>query len=140
MAKAADTGGQGTASSAKSAAKKPGPKKGARRGARGGVNKSEEIRVFARANPDLGPTAIANALTAKGVEVSPPQVSNVLTAANKKDKVKGKPGPKPGRRAAAAGGTTISIDSLVDAKRFAEKVGGVDEAKQLISALEKVAD
>ncbi|MEN1677945.1 MAG: hypothetical protein AAGJ46_00020 [Planctomycetota bacterium] len=110
--------------------------------ASGKVNKSQAIRDYDKANPGQGPTAIAKALSAKGIDVSPPQVSNVLSAAGKKKTKKRKPGPKPGpkpgRKAAAATGK-VSVDSLVDAKNFAEKVGGVDAAKELLTTLKKIS-
>ncbi|MEM9186668.1 MAG: hypothetical protein AAGB00_09260, partial [Planctomycetota bacterium] len=48
------------------------------------VNKSQAIRDYAAAHPSEGPTAVTKALAAKGIEVSPPQVSNVLSAAGRK--------------------------------------------------------
>ena len=116
---------------AKAAAKKPAKKTpGAKPGKRK-VNKSEAIRQYKAANPEAGPTAIADALTKKGIKVVPAQVSNVLTAAAKKD------GKAPrGRR---GGGDQVSLSSLMDTQAFIDKVGGVESAKQLLGAVEKLS-
>lgn len=98
------------------------------------INKSQAIRDYAAKNPKDGPTAVTKALAAKGIKVSPPQVSNVLSAAGKKKGAKK-------RVAKATGGAAadkVSLDSLIDAQKFADKVGGVDSAKQLLGAIEKL--
>lgn len=119
-------------------AAKKAPKKKAAGSAKQKVNKSQAIRDYNAKHPNDGPTAVTKALAAQGIKVTPPQVSNVLSAAGKKTKGK-KRGPKPGSKRGAASSTDkVSLDSLIDAQKFAEKVGGVDEAKQLIGALQKL--
>jgi hypothetical protein len=102
------------------------------------VNKSAAIRDFASKNPSLGPTAIAQALSAKGIPVSPSFVSVV----------KGKSsGPKRARNRRSSGstvrrtgGATVSIDQLKAAKRFANQMGGIDKAKAALAGLAQVLD
>ena len=56
-----------------------------------------------------------------------------------KKKRRGKPGPKPGRPAAAAAATDkVSLSSLIVAREFADKVGGVEQAQALLKALTKL--
>lgn len=104
------------------------------------VNKSQKIRDYKAEHPDEGPTAIATALTKQGIKVVPAQVSNVLSNASKKKggkKSVKKRGPKPGAKKAAAN-DKVSIGALIDARQFADKVGGVEAAKQLLNAVEKL--
>jgi hypothetical protein len=94
------------------------------------VNKSQAIRDYKEKNPDVGPTAIAEALTAKGVAVKPAQVSNALAAS----KTKKKAGRKPTLRAAAplATAATSNIDQLKSAAKLIAECGGVEEATQAL--------
>ena len=51
---------------------------------------------------------------------------------------KGKPGRKPGRPAGTSS-DAVSLASLIEARDFADKVGGVENAEQLLRALGKLA-
>ena len=111
----------------------------------GKVNKSAAIREFAAQNPDMGPTAIAKALSAQGIAMSPSFVSVVLT--KKKSSPKrgaAKRGPGRPRKAAAAASSSsnggLTIDQLKAAKKFANSVGGISEAKAAINALAVVME
>lgn len=118
----------------------------------GGMNKSAEIRAFKDANPGMGPTAISEALKKdKGLDVTPAFVSTVLSnakgpgaAKGKKGRRKKKGGKKVGRKAAAApvasGAGELSVDHLVKAKKLAEQMGGVAEAKAALDALSKIVE
>ncbi|MEM6328708.1 MAG: hypothetical protein AAF790_00510 [Planctomycetota bacterium] len=101
------------------------------------VNKSQAIRDYKAAHPDEGPTAIATALSKTGIKVVPAQVSNVLTNAAKK--TGGGGGQGRGGKAGAKAGDKVSLSSLMDTQAFVEKVGGVDSAKQLLGAVEKLS-
>ncbi len=86
------------------------------------------------AHPSAGPTEVSKALKAKGIAVSPAHVSNVRQA----DK-KGKGGAKRGRAAARTAkptnGELVNMAHLVEARRFAKSVGGVDQAVTLLQSL-----
>ena len=115
----------------KSAPKKSAPKPAARK-TRSKVNKSQRIREYAAKNPKAGPTEITRALAKDGIKVTPPLVSNVLGAAKRK---------KVGKRkavSAKAASDKVSLSDLVATGQFVDKVGGVDEAKALIKAIEKL--
>lgn len=108
------------------------------------VNKSQAIRDFADANPDAGPKAIVEGLAKKGIKVAPALVSNVKTAAANKKAGGKKPGRKPGRpagstaKAKAGSSDSVSLNALLDGQNFAEKVGGVEEAKKILTTLQKL--
>jgi hypothetical protein len=111
----------------------------AKRRRKGGPNKSQLIRDYAAANPNEGSQAIAAALKAShGISVTPAFVSTVKSNAKRKGKKRGR---KPGRPAAAAnGGSKVSMDVLLAAKTFAQKLGGVDKAKAAMDTLAKLLD
>ena len=102
----------------------------------GGPSKSEAIRNYKAAHADAGPKAIAEALTKDGTKVSAQFVSTVLSNARKKAG-KGRRGRRGGRRAAAG---SASLKQLVLAKKLAEKMGGVAEARQALNLLAKLLD
>ena len=104
----------------------------------GGPNKSEAIREYLKSKPDAGPTEVVNELKKKGITVAPALVSNVKAAlrGKKGGAKKGRPGRKPGRPAAAS--DSVSLASLIEARDFADKVGGVEKAQQLLRALGKL--
>ncbi len=108
--------------------------------AKASVNKSQAIRDYVAANPEAGPTEISKALSATGVSVSPSFVSLVR---NKSGGGSKKRGPKRGGKARAVrsnAASSVSIEDLKAAKRFAEKVGGVDKARETLSALSTILD
>src|SRR5579871_6578115 len=105
---------------ANSAVATPKRKKKARHGVR-----SQKIREYLENHPELGPTAIAKALSAQGLKVNATLVSNVKarleTAGGKK---------KRGRPAAANG--KLDFETLIEAKKFAEQVGSIAEARRIL--------
>lgn len=112
----------------------------------GGPNKSALIRDYFASNPKAGPTEVCKALKkSKNIDVAPALVSNVKAAMDgrkggKKKRRGAKPGPKPGRPAGrpAASSTDKVVSSLIEARAFADKVGGVDQAQALLKALGKL--
>ena len=112
------------------------------------VNKSEAVREYARANPAAKPREIAEALTAEGVPVSSHVVSQVLYNAKKKGVMKkrgkkarrAKATAKAPRAAAKTRSSGDGMEQLLEAKRLADMVGGVDKAKKLLDNLAKLRD
>jgi hypothetical protein len=99
------------------------------------VNKSQAIRDFAEANPKVGPTDTATALTEQGIDVSPAMVSQV------KLKMKQKKGGRRRKKAAAPSqpaGETFELSTLVKAKKLAEQMGSIDKAQAALAALAKL--
>lgn len=107
----------------------------------GGPNKSQAIRDYLKTKPQAGPTEIVKELKKKGMTLTPALVSNVKAAMLGKKpgkKRRGKPGPKPGAKKAAAATDKVSLSALIDARDFVEKVGGVAQAQALLKALDKL--
>ena len=104
------------------------------RKSKSGVNKSQAIRDYINANPKSKPKEIVEALASQGVAVSPAFVSTLKS----NDKRKGRKGPA--RRGRPAGGSNsgLGLESLVQAKKFADAMGGVSNAREALSALAKI--
>jgi hypothetical protein len=97
-----------------------------------GPSKSEAIRSYKSKNPDAGPKAIAAALADDGIKVTPAFVSTVLSNDKRKG---GSTGRGRGRR---AGGGNASLDNLIQAKKLAEQMGGIEQARAALDALARI--
>jgi hypothetical protein len=107
----------------------------AKRGRRkGGVNKTQVIKDMLAADPSASPKVVSADLATKGIKASPTYVSSI------KSKLKGSHGRKRKgkKRRARDKGDAISIEALVEAKRFADKLGGVGKVKAIFDALAKL--
>jgi hypothetical protein len=119
----------------------------------GAVNKSQAIRDYRKAHPKHKPKQIAEELSKGGVKVSAQFVSTVLS--NSKKKPVRKPGrPKaaaPTRRGRPAGtrrgrpparspkrSEDLSVESLLRVKEVAEELGGIDDVRTALNALEEL--
>ena len=109
-------------------------KKIATKGKNGEVNKSEAIRNYLSEQPKAGPKEITEVLGKSGIVVTPSFVSTIKTAVNKK---------KGGRKKRSAGGgrstsDRFSMSMLVQAKKLADNMGGVEKAKDAVNALARL--
>ncbi|MEM1226837.1 MAG: hypothetical protein AAGJ40_14150 [Planctomycetota bacterium] len=122
---------------------------------RSGPNKSKSIRDFHASNPSVKPKEMSALLAKKGVDVTPAFISTILSTDKRKGGTTGKrgrpskktaraaaPATKSVRRgrppAAAKSNGEISLDSLIEVKKIVDKMGGVDDAKNALLALEKL--
>ncbi len=96
------------------------------------VNVSEEIRKYIISHPEVGPTGVAEGLKKIGIATTPGYVSTIKNLAKKK-----RGGGKSGRGKSSG---DISFSTLVQVKKFAQQVGGVEKAKQALDALCQLAD
>jgi hypothetical protein len=109
-------------------------------------SKSGAVRAYLTRKPDAGPTEVANALKKKGINISPAHVSNVKAALRKRAEGSNGVGrtaganDRAGRRGRRASGDAVSLGSLLEARRFAERVGGLEKASALLDALTKLRD
>jgi hypothetical protein len=109
-----------------------------------GPNKSDAIRAVFKAKPDLGPTAVCEELKKQGIAATPALVSNVKAAMLKKAGVKktARRGRKPGRKPGRPPGVnkdTVSLGALLEAREFADKVGGIEKAEAILKTLGKLS-
>jgi hypothetical protein len=115
----------------------------AAKAAKGG-SKSDAVRAYLAANPDASPVTVAAALKKKGIKISVSLASAVKYA--KKGKKAGRPKGRrsPGRPRMAASSRAssngaVNIEALVEAKRLAERMGGIEAAREALSVLAKLA-
>jgi hypothetical protein len=96
----------------------------------GGQNRSAAIRAYRDKNPDAKPKAVSEGLAKEGVKVSPGYVSTVLSNQRRKG----------GKRRKKRGGAGSGYADLVQAKRLADAMGGVEKARAALNALSKILD
>ena len=128
------------------------------------LNKTQVIEKALADSPDKGPKEISEALTAKGMDVSPGYVSTIKTnlkakTGAPKSATKKKVAPK--RKAAkakrtakkkvakkkatkkqapkAAPASSITYEQLKQAKEMAQQLGGIEKAKETLAALSALA-
>jgi hypothetical protein len=95
------------------------------------VNKSQAIRDYLDVNPDATPSVIQQDLLRDGVKVGYSLISQV--------KYKAAAGRKATRRGAGRGRpANISMDELVSAKQIADRMGGLERAKQALTMLSRL--
>lgn len=97
------------------------------------VNKSQAIREYFAEHPDAKPKAAAEALAEKGIVVSAAFVSTIRSTAKRKG---GRPVGRPGRKPGIA--TDSSLETLIQAKKLADQMGGVDAARRALGSLERI--
>ena len=92
-------------------------------------SKAQAIRdEFASQGPKARPKDVIAVLKSKGVSVSSAQVSNIKATLAKH---------KRGRKSHGSNGT-LSLESLVEAKKLADRLGGIEAARYAIEALAKL--
>ncbi|MCM2374026.1 hypothetical protein [Aporhodopirellula aestuarii] len=113
-----------------------------------GVNKSQAIRDYYAANPKAKPMEVAEAMKAQGINVTAQFVSTVKSNSKKSKTTRGRASAKksvakkPAKRATRASKATseVSLDSLLNAKKLVEEMGGVEGARNALSVLEQLMD
>ena len=98
----------------------------------GGPNKSQAIRAYKSTHKRSKPKEIAEALGKEGVTVTPAFVSTVLSTARRK---KGK-GTRRVATKAKSGGDAYS--HLIQARKLADQMGGVEKARAALDALARI--
>ena len=113
------------------------------------ANKSQAIRDFFNANPKAKPRQVVAALKEQGHEVTAAYVSTIKSLDKKKQgkvRRRGRPAGSTNAATAAAAapsvssaaGEKLSLQTLLTAKKLAEQLGGIAQAKAAIDALSKL--
>ena len=95
------------------------------------VNKTQAIKDALARSPSGSPSEIAAQLAESGIKVSAAYVSTVKSDAKRK-------GGKAKKSKRGPTDDLVSLPNLLEAKKFAEKIGGVQEARTLLDALKKI--
>jgi len=111
-----------------------------------GKSRSEHIRDYLRSNPEASPKQIVEGLAEKGVKVSVGLASNVKytsgpggSGKKKTVRKKAKAGKPAGKKTAGRRGSAgLTATDLLEAKHLADQVGGIQEARAALDALEKL--
>lgn len=120
-----------------------------------GENKSQAIRDYAIAHPELGPTQISRDLQAQGINAYPALVSQALRGIKSGEETsKGKPkkgrpakkttSPKTRSKATSASSSDASgsvdyVSVLKSTSEFVKQCGGVDKALEAVKVFQKVS-
>ncbi|WP_166821879.1 hypothetical protein [Thalassoroseus pseudoceratinae] len=118
----------------------------AKKTASGGVNKSQAIRDYLSEKPGATASEIVPALEEKGISVTPGLVSQVKstiggskptrkTTKKKKGGAKKTSAPKATRSTSKS---SLSATELMNAKKFADELGGIERTRQALDMLEQL--
>jgi hypothetical protein len=100
----------------------------------GKLNKTKAVLAYLKDHPRAKTKQMAIDLTNQhGVEFKPTAVSTIKHQLKKRGALRGTRGP--GRKAAAAPSNKVDVADLVAAKKFAERFGGAEKARQILSVL-----
>lgn len=107
------------------------------------ASKSQAVRDYLGKNPDAGPDQIVEDLKAQGTDVSRSLASVVKYKSRTKRKAARKTKVRRKRRARGAAPRTtrtnrLTADNLFEAKRLVDSLGGIDEARRALEALEQL--
>jgi hypothetical protein len=98
--------------------------------------KSQAVREYLAENPQASPKAIVDGLKAKGIKVKVTLVNSI------KYKKPSKPGRrrKSARRVAAQRNSSagVTIEQLIEVKRLADSLGGVDQIRSALDMLQQL--
>ncbi|MBI1851255.1 MAG: hypothetical protein HYR85_13020 [Planctomycetes bacterium] len=112
---------------------------------KGGVNRSEAIRQYLSQNPGASPRDIKAALKAKGIVVTDSLVGAIKYSKKARSGRKaGRPARRPsgrpvGRPPSAPKSGFLRAEDLVEAKNFANRVGGVGAARKALDLLAQLS-
>jgi hypothetical protein len=103
------------------------------------VNASAAVRKYVKKHPEAMPKQISAALAKRGIDVKPNYVSIIKSKflAATGEAAGGEPGGAPARKGKSTG-QKYDLDDLMVAKKFAQQIGGVDRAKEVINAIAKL--
>jgi hypothetical protein len=101
------------------------------------VNRSALIREYLTDHPDASTSDVKEAMALKRVRVSDAIVQRVLYQERKKRR-QHSPTRRAGRAVKNGPTLDVMVSELVEAKRFAERVGGVEKGHALLSAYQKL--
>jgi hypothetical protein len=101
-------------------------------------SRSQAIREYLAVKPEAGPKEVISALKAKGVTVTVGLVSNIKYGGKNKKSRRGRAMTvrAAARRTRKSG---LTIDQLLEVKRFADSLGGADQLRRALDTLEQLA-
>jgi len=107
------------------------------------VNKTQAVKDFLAENPDATTKDVVAAMKKQRIVVSTNYVSTIKSKGKGKKKVAAKKKAVAKKKAAPkkkAADDRISLSALKEAKKLAATLGGIEQAKEAISALAQLTD
>lgn len=101
------------------------------------VNKTQAVKDFLAENPDAATNDVVAAMKKQRITVGANYVSTIRSKGKGKKKVAAKKKAAPTKKAAD---DKISLSALKEAKKLAATLGGIEQAKEAISALAQLTD
>jgi 5-formyltetrahydrofolate cyclo-ligase len=114
------------------------------------VSKSQSVREYLKSHPEAATKDVTEALAKKGIEVNPNFVSQIrsyMKKSNKTGTTKPTTAKQRGRKIRGIvekkqqmqeSNGTLTIADLIEARKAANKLGGVPRAKELMDDLSKL--
>jgi len=105
------------------------------------INRSEEIRKLLHVGMVQPAEIIARIKADHGIDVSPSLISAIKSGGKKKGKKRGRRpnrNDRPADRANHSSPLANSVAQLIEAGKFADKMGGVPLAKKVLDTLAKI--
>ena len=123
--------------------RKPARAKGGRRTAGKHGSKSDAVRTYLASHRDASPNDVAAALRKKGIRISTSLASQIkYSKGAKAGRPRGRRGPgRPRMTATRASrdGAALDVGALLEAKRLAERMGGIERAREALAVLARLA-
>jgi len=124
--------------------RKPARAKASRRAAAGKHgSKSDAVRAYLAAHRDASPNDVAAALRKKGIRISTSLASQIkYSKGTKAGRPRGRRGPGRPRMTnarASRNGAALDVGALLEAKRLAERMGGIKKAREALAVLARLA-
>lgn len=98
-------------------------------------SKSAAVRDYIASHPDAKPKEIYEALTKQGVKLS---LALVNAVKYKTAKPKKRPG-RTKRKPATASTSSVSATELIEAKKLADSLGGIEKVREALELLDKLS-
>ncbi len=109
------------------------------------ANKGQAVRDYLANNPEATATVVIPALAKEGITVSPGLVNNIRSQLKKvgttKKAAKKRAAKRPRPATASVSkraGRALSADDIFEAKKLAEQLGGIAEARDALDVLESL--
>ena len=105
------------------------------------VNKSQAIRDYVAGHPNAPAKDVVAALAKKKISVSAGTVATVKSKAGlskSRRPTAGKKRPAKSKEKLSANGSSLSVDILLEAKKFCVKAGSLESAQEAIRALKQL--
>ncbi len=103
------------------------------------VNKSQAIRDYDKAHPNVAASIVAADLAKQGIKIRTQLVYKVRAKTVKKKSVRKPRKATTSQRVATTKPTSLDSSALETAAKFVKQSGGVEQARQALNAVERIA-